>query len=61
MMCQWNVVITCFFRRPLKGGSAWWIYEFPNLEMEAMPFLSLLNVKYVLSLGPLAASALACL
>jgi hypothetical protein len=42
-----------FFQKALKGKTAWWIYEFPKLEMEAMPFLSLLNVKYVLSLSPL--------
>jgi hypothetical protein len=42
-----------FFQKALRGKTAWWIYDFPKLEMEAMPFLSLLNVKYVLSLGPL--------
>jgi hypothetical protein len=42
-----------FFQRALKGKMNWWIYEFPKLEMEAMPFLSLLNVKYLLSLDPL--------
>jgi hypothetical protein len=42
-----------FFQRVLKGKMTWWIYEFPKLEMEAMPFLSLLNVKYLLSLDPL--------
>jgi len=42
-----------FFQKALRGRTAWWIYEFPKLEMEAMPFLSLVNVKYVLSLGPL--------
>ena len=42
-----------FFQRVLKGKVNWWIYEFPKLEMEAMPFLSLLNVKYLLSLDPL--------
>ena len=42
-----------FFQRALKGKTSWWIYEFPKLEMEAMPFLSLLNVKYFLSLDPL--------
>jgi hypothetical protein len=42
-----------FFQKALKGKTAWWIYDFPKLEMEAIPFLSLVNVKYVLSLGPL--------
>lgn len=42
-----------FFQEALKGKTAWWIYEFPKFEMEAMPFLSLLNMKYVLSLGSL--------
>jgi hypothetical protein len=42
-----------FFQKALKGKTAWWIYEFPKLEMESMPFLSLLNVKYLLSLNSL--------
>jgi hypothetical protein len=42
-----------FFQKAMKGKTAWWIYEFPILEMEAMPFLSLLNVKYLSSLDPL--------
>jgi hypothetical protein len=42
-----------FFQKVLKGETHWWIYEFPKLDRESMPFLSLLNVKYVLSLDPL--------
>jgi hypothetical protein len=42
-----------FFQRALKGKMNWWIYEFTKFEMDAMPFLSLLNVKYLLSLDPL--------
>ena len=42
-----------FFQKALKGETNWWIYEFPKLEWESVPFLSLLNVKYVLSLDPL--------
>jgi hypothetical protein len=42
-----------FFQKALRGKTSWWIYEFPKLETAAMPFLSLLNVKYLLSLDPL--------
>ncbi len=42
-----------FFQKALKGKTAWWIYDFPGLETGAMPFLSLLNVKYFVSLEPL--------
>jgi hypothetical protein len=42
-----------FFQRALKGEINWWIYEFAKFEGGAMPFLSLLNVKYLLSLAPL--------
>ena len=44
-----------FFQEALKGKTAWWIYQFPGLETGAIPFLSLLNVKYLLSLDPLPA------
>jgi len=44
-----------FFQKALKGKTAWWIYDFPKINMEAVPYLSLLNVKYVLSLTPLPA------
>ena len=42
-----------FFQKALKGNTAWWSYELQRLEPEAMPFLSLLNVKYLVSLDPL--------
>jgi len=48
-----------FFQKALRGKTAWWIYDFPKLEMEAMPFLSLLNVKYLFSLDPLPSRVLA--
>ena len=42
-----------FFQTALRGKMTWWIYELPKIEMESLPFLSLLNVKYVLSAQPL--------
>jgi len=39
-----------FFQEALKGQTLAWIYDICKLEMESMPFLSLLNVKYLLSL-----------
>ena len=42
-----------FFEKVLRGRGAGWIYDFPRLESGTIPFLSLLNVKYLLSLDPL--------
>jgi hypothetical protein len=42
-----------FFQKALKGKAEWWIYDLPKLSDGSLDFLSLLNVKYILSLEPL--------
>lgn len=42
-----------FFRKALGGKAEWWIYDLPRWSDEYLGFLSLMNVKYILSVEPL--------
>jgi len=42
-----------FFHQALKGKGAWWYYDLPKLADGSLDFLSLVNVKYILSNEPL--------
>jgi hypothetical protein len=42
-----------FFQKALGGKVEWWRYDLPTLAEGSLGFLSLLNVRYILSLNPL--------
>jgi hypothetical protein len=42
-----------FFQKALKGKAEWWIYDLPKLSDGSLDFLSLMNVKYILSVESL--------
>jgi hypothetical protein len=42
-----------FFQKALQGKTTWWIYDLPIWPERSLDSFSLMNVKYVLSVGPL--------
>ncbi|WP_223788269.1 YfhO family protein [Marinicella meishanensis] len=42
-----------FFNRALRGQDAFWVYNLPHYDAEILPYLNLMNARYLLAKRPL--------